>query len=191
MDKLRSFFEKLFKGKNINSKLVVIGVIGVVLLVVSGRLLDPPEIIPRYIPQLPQVETTRQEDTTYERLLEQRLEEAFRSVSGVGEVSVMLTLRYGAELTVAQDVSQSDSHTVEEDASGGTREVTNNQVDTRTVLLGGNATPLVLKETMPQVEGVIIVAQGGGNIRVVEALVNATRAVLGIDAHRITVLEKI
>lgn len=193
MDKLR----KLFKGKNknINTNLAVIAAIGIILLVMSGTFFsNNNENIPFVKEELNQsnVESVREVKSTYETILESRLEEAFRSVEGVGQVKVMLTLSHGKEIVVAEDIISSESKTSETDSSGGTREVTSQSIDSSKIIIsspGGGNQPLILKEMEPQVEGVIIIAEGGNNIFVADALINATRAVLGIEPHRVKVLQ--
>lgn len=185
-------FKHFFKKKNL-SNLIVIGVVGFVLLVLNNNFFSRE-------PGNEQLNSTQNQTlvnhasndnfgfTSYQQQLEARLQEAFSNVTGVGEVIVMVTLRHGNQLFVAEDKVLSESITSETDATGGTREVTNRTENISHVMHGG--VPLVLLEAEPRVEGVIIVAQGGGDIRIVEALINATRAVLGIEAHRISVLEK-
>ena len=178
---------QLFKGKRI-ANLVVIGVIGLVLLVLSNSFLDnSPQGSSNNQEPLINLAPASQSTEPYQRQLETRLEEAFRNVAGVGEVIVMVTLSHGPQRIVAEDIITSEAVTIETDATGGTREITNRTQNLSHVVHGQS--PLVLVETEPRVEGVIIVAQGGGDIRIVEALVNATRAVLGIEAHRVSVLE--
>ena len=57
------------------------------------------------------------------------------------------------------------------------------------VVYDGNKMPVVLKEYMPKVEGVIIVAQGGNIENVKKQLIAGTVALLGIDEHKIEVLK--
>ena len=57
------------------------------------------------------------------------------------------------------------------------------------VVYDGNKMPVILKEYMPKVEGVIIVAQGGNIESVKKQLISGTVALLGIDSHKIEVLK--
>jgi len=194
MDKLR----KLFKGKNKNTitNLAVAATIGILLLVMNGEFFGEKEenAEVRVLPEEAgnSIETiSRQIPSTHEGILEARLEEAFSHVQGVGEVRVMLTLAHGREIVIAEDILLNESNTSEVDASGGTREVSTTSLNSNKIIIGGSGghQPLILKEIEPQVEGVIIIAEGGDNVTVREALINATRTVLGIDAHRVQVLQ--
>ena len=62
----------------------------------------------------------------------------------------------------------------------------------KTVVLSGSGgeSALVAEEIAPYVRGVIVVADGGGNIKVKEALLRAVRAALGIVPHKIEVFER-
>ena len=186
MDKLR----KILKSKNLKVQLVIICALGMVLLMLSGNLLN------NYRPNIPFTATDVElvsepniaTNISYEALLEQRLEEVLRNVVGVGRVKVMVTISNGPEIIVAENIALSESHTSEIDASGGTREIKSSSID-RTNIILPTGTPLILKELQPVIEGVIVVAEGGGNLHIAENIINATRAVFGIDAHRIAVME--
>jgi len=118
--------------------------------------------------------------------LERRLSAAFSRIEGAGEVHVLLNFA-STPSVFARDVNQSETTVSEQDAGGGTRNQHTTSTIANYVLSGG--TPLVLQQSERIVEGIIIIAEGGGNIHVVEALTNAARSLLGIEPHRISVLE--
>ena len=123
--------------------------------------------------------------------LEARLEEFFSMVEGAGQVRVMLGPNTGHETVYAIDVTQSGSSTTEKDAQGGTREVTQHQSQEKTVMITdrqGTDRPLVLREIPAQVQGIVIIAEGGDNAFVRDALTRAAVAVLGVESHRVQVL---
>ncbi len=129
---------------------------------------------------------------SYEQQLENRLKSIYEAVEGAGKVSVMVTLAYGREIVVAEDSVTQQSVTAEKDGQGVSREQQNtNAQGTKIIINGqnGQSQPLVLKELEPKVEGVIIVAQGGDNIYIAEALIRATQTVLGIEPHKVQVLK--
>ena len=53
----------------------------------------------------------------------------------------------------------------------------------------GNRTPLIIQETMPEVEGIVIVAEGGENPQVAQLLSEASQALLNVPAHKVAVLK--
>ena len=118
--------------------------------------------------------------------LERRLSTAFSRIEGAGEVHILLNFSNTSSI-FARDVNQSETTISEQDMSGGIRNQQTSSTVANYVLSGGS--PLVLRESERIVEGIIIIAEGGGNIHVVEALTNAARSLLGIEPHRISVLE--
>lgn len=123
--------------------------------------------------------------------LETRLEEFFSMVEGAGQVRVMLGPSSGHETVYAIDITQSGSSTTEKDAQGGTRETTQYQSQEKTVMITdrqGTDRPLILREIPSQAQGIVIIAEGGDNPFVRDALTRAAVAVLGVESHRVQVL---
>lgn len=180
-DKLQS----LLRGKNTAYLLGLAGV-GVVLLLVYQHMSAtqiPQDILP-YTP----VSVRAENQPSHTSVLEERLAEILSAMAEVGQVQVMITLAQGPELVVATEVNRSEATTTEDDGQGGTRGVSNRSEQTSYVTLGNGNQPLVLTEREARVEGVIVVAEGADNIRVVEAITQGVRALLGIEAHRVVVL---
>jgi stage III sporulation protein AG len=137
--------------------------------------------------------TKEAEEWSHEESLERRLSDVLSLVNGAGQVEVMLTLSGSREIILAEDVVLNESHLRETDAGGGTRENQSLSKDTRTILISGHgqtAEPIVVREILPRVEGVIIVAEGGDDVFVREALMRAATTVLGVDIHRVQVLTR-
>jgi len=135
---------------------------------------------------------TQQPASEPSQSLEMRLEEFFSMVEGAGQVRVMLGPSTGHETVYAIDVNQSGSSTTEKDAQGGTREITQHQSQEKTVMITdrqGTDRPLVLREIPPQAQGIVIIAQGGDSPFVRDALTRAAVAVLGVESHRVQVLQ--
>ena len=127
-----------------------------------------------------------------ERALETRLEEFFALVEGAGKVRVMISPLAGRETVFAMDVNLNNSYSREEDSQGGTRETRQYYNQEKTVILTdrqGVDRPLVVREIEPQVLGIVIIAEGGDNAFVRDALTRAAMAMLGLEAHMIQVLK--
>ena len=134
---------------------------------------------------------TGQEPDSYEKRQEERLEEALEKVEGVGEVEVMITLKSSWEKIVEKD-RPSSSQTVEEaDAGGGTRQTQEVSRSETTVYReeSGERTPYVVKELEPEVEGVIVIARGGGNASVKQNILEAVQALFPVEAHKIKIMK--
>lgn len=128
------------------------------------------------------------EQDMYETYMEKRLKSILSKVSGVGEVDVMITFKNGKEIITKDDKQKEKSITNEEALNGDKRQITSEKAQSETVKIGDNK-PLILKEINPKVDGVLIVAKGGSNAEVKNSLIKATNALLGVEIHKIEVLE--
>ena len=106
---------------------------------------------------------------------ERRMEELLGRMDGVGRVQVMLTLKNGPELELAEDTDA--------DERGQRRE---------TVTLGrgsGTQDVVVTRERYPSYQGAVVVCEGAGDAAVRLALTEAVSALTGLPADRITVVQ--
>lgn len=128
----------------------------------------------------------------YARALEKRLEETLRCMEGAGAVKVMITLKSSEEAVVEKDVPVIRNSTVENDAEGGSRSV-NEYSSSESTIYGtdqsGTSTPYVVKKMEPAVEGVVVIAQGGGNEKLCKNITEAIQALFGIEPHKIKVVK--
>lgn len=53
----------------------------------------------------------------------------------------------------------------------------------------GGRTPYIIQETMPEIEGIVIVAQGGDDARIAQMLSEASQALFNVPAHKVAVLK--
>jgi stage III sporulation protein AG len=182
-------FKKFFRDKDKKAvRLLMIGLAaGLVLLTVS-RFYNQPAAAVGVTPEPP---AARQEKTGLSDL-ESGMEEILALVEGAGAVEVLINYSQGTETVVARN-STSDVHVTDElDAAGGTREQNQTKIQDSVMTLRGQEggeEPLVLYEIPPKIEGVIIVAEGGGDMFVKDALIRAASGFLGVDLHKVTVLK--
>ena len=119
------------------------------------------------------------------------LEGILSGVEGVGQIKVLLTLKGGPQYAYANNIDRTKKETMETDTAGGTREITERTDKEQLVLSrsqNGVEEPILLKELSPEIKGVVVVAEGAGNPHIKEGLTRAVQTVLGISAHRVTVL---
>ena len=131
-------------------------------------------------------------DGSYTQEVENRLEALLSSMDGVGEVKVMVTLSSSVEQVVEKDVPYSMDTTKETDRAGGSRDVVNSKQEETTVYVtdqAGNKTPYISKTLEPAIEGVTVVAQGGGNAVVQKNITDVIQALFGVEAHKIKVVK--
>lgn len=129
--------------------------------------------------------------TDYETMLEQRLEDVLSRIDGVGKVQVMITLKDNGEAIVEKDVQSSENSTSESDDAGGSREISEIQVEESTVYQNqtDEGEPLISKENKPRIEGVLVVAQGGDNAAAAKNISESVLALFDVEAHKIKVVK--
>ena len=130
---------------------------------------------------------------SYERFLEQRLEDILSHVDGVGQVEVMIVLKSSEEKVWRVDRDTSYSITQETDQNGGSRRVESQAVTENTILSGqtGKEEPLLAKEMKPEISGVIISAEGGKSPQVQAEISAAVEALFDVPSHKIKVLKRV
>ncbi len=132
-----------------------------------------------------------EESRDFTKKLEEQLEEILSEMAGVGKVKVMITLKSSEELVVEKDEPVTRSNTNENDSAGGSRIVT--QVDSSEATVyrttGSESEPYVIKTLSPQVEGVVVVAQGAGSGTVNQNITEMVQALFGVEAHKVKVVK--
>lgn len=127
----------------------------------------------------------------YEQQLEARVKEVLSQAEGVGQVDVMIILKSSGQKIYQTDDRSSLSSTREQDASGGTRDIEQQELESSTVILGsGQEGPLLETELYPEVSGIVISADGGGTPAVQNEITEAMEALFGLPAHKIKVLKR-
>ena len=129
----------------------------------------------------------------HEEELEQRVREILKNVDGVGAVDVMIVLKSSSEKVLHVDGSSSRTFTEEQDGNGGVRKIDSQEQGQSTVMgsCNGETGPIVEKELRPELSGIVISAQGGGNPTVQAEISAAMEALFGLPAHKIKVLKRV
>jgi len=190
MNRLYTLFTE---NKKLALYLVALVALGVFALML-GRFAPTPSGAANYdtTPDIVHTQAAPHHDFSQERALEARLEEVFSLVDGAGRVRVMVSPLTGRETVFAVDTNLSESTSTEKDSQGGTRETHSHQSQEQTVMITdrqGTDRPLIVREVEPQIQGIVIIAEGGDSPFVRDALTRAAMAVLGLDAHTIQVLK--
>ena len=129
----------------------------------------------------------------YEAILERRVASALEYVEGVGKTEVMITLKSSSQKVVEKDQTGDSRTTEEKDSAGGTRTEKSRSSERTSVYTqstDGTQIPYVSKELTPEVEGVLVIAEGGDNAVVIQNITEAIQALFGIDAHKIKIMKR-
>ena len=129
----------------------------------------------------------------YEEYLEEKTARVLRQVEGVGEVTVMITLKSGGQKIIEKDQSSSGQTTEETDSEGGTRSVEDQSSDKTSIYVqdaDGSSAPYVSKELSPEIAGVAVIADGGDDAVTAQNITEAVQALFGVEAHKIKIMKR-
>lgn len=147
----------------------------VLLIVLAGLLLM---LLPGGSDQ--ETEEVRQERETFSlEETERRMEAILSRIEGTGKLQLMLTLKSGSQLYLAEDTDES--------ADG--EEV---QVQRETVTLhrgSGYEDVVVTRQIYPMYQGALVVCQGADKAAVRLAVTEAVAALTGLSSDKITVVK--
>ena len=169
-DRWKGFFCP--ENKKVRSNVMLMLLIGILLLA-AGKSFS------RERSEEGTLDKVEKSAVTLERETEKRMAEILSEVEGAGMVDVMLTYRQTEEKTIAHNESREENGE-------------NLRTEQTAILLedgNGGTEPLILTETSPVVEGVLITAQGADQPLVEAALHQAAQALLDVPAHKVAVLK--
>ncbi|HEY5583945.1 MAG TPA: stage III sporulation protein AG [Ruminiclostridium sp.] len=186
-----------YGNKKLIEKAVIIAIIGVICLIAGSVLFDGSKTkgvsgsAPGSLGNAETVETIKQASEDPKREMEDNLKTILSKIKGAGKVEVMITFYSGNESVPAVDIKTSEGNTQETDKEGGSRSITQSDND-NTIIYEENQgvkKPFVVKELLPKVKGVVIVADGAGDIEIKSDLAKATEALLEVASHKIQVFQ--
>lgn len=125
---------------------------------------------------------------------EQRLTELLSSIHGAGKVTVMITAHSTRERVLGKDINETLSKVTENDSSGGTR-VTDESSYGESTLYGltddgqEGTDPYIVKELVPQIEGVVVAASGADDDYIVDEITQAVSVLFDLPVHKIKVVK--
>ena len=112
--------------------------------------------------------------------IENKLMLVISGIKNSGNVKVMISINSSPELKIAETKEEKTVTT----SSGTTTFVTSEPI---IVDVDGKETPLILKETLPEIKGVIVVSTGANDVKVKLDIITAVSTVLGISPNKIEV----
>lgn len=124
--------------------------------------------------------------------MENRLKQILIQVKDIGQVEVMITLKSSKELVPFKDQTSEEQTTKEQDGAGGSRDSNSVSMQDKTVLTEsetGGSEPIIVKEIEPEVEGVVVICQGGDNAFVQSEVTDAVLALFNVSANKVKVMK--
>ena len=148
--------------------------LGVVLMLLPGKNRTTQQITADAAAQ-----TSERFDLT---ALEHQLSGALSEISGVGECTVVLTLRSSGEQVLAQDTSEGASSDTETASS-----------DTETVIIStgtGTEEAVSVKTIYPEFQGALVICEGADQAGVKLDVLKAVSAVTGLRSDQISICQR-
>lgn len=200
LEKLRNFQQEflisLKKTNILNTRIVWLGIIGVLLLV-FGNVFDGNVLKSSMIDEVPARQEKNRESTALpatgtndEKFIEEKIARLLSSVKGAGNVMASVTLEGSARQEHAKNITKESKVIEEKDTSGGVRTTSENK-ESEQILLSkesGTDKPVMVSESKARIKGVLIVAEGANDSVVKANLTKAVETGLGIASYKITVL---
>lgn len=156
-------FRALLEKQNRTRLAVVLGGAAMLLLLLSELLPATPSEIPA---------APASQASAYREQLEAQLQDLIGQIDGAGATTVMVTLETGEETVYATDTQSGQTQSQE------------------THVLLDDGTALAQTVYYPQVCGVAVVCDGGGDVRVAARITELVRALLDISSTRICVEQR-
>lgn len=164
-------------------KLIIMAIAGIVLVICSYMDFDKKNSNTNITEKEACTQLSSNEDYVIE--LEKRVEEIISQVDGVSKCKVMITLKSGSEKILKND-TDSSMRTQSGDNAGS-----ESSISEKTLILQGEnrEEPYVIKEVMPEIEGVVILAKGASDTKVVQRITNMIKALFSVESHKISIVE--
>ena len=168
---------------------LICGLAGLLLLVIAAPVKQKEQ---KKTQEEIEVQSQEQADDQIRQSYEKQLEGVLSQVEGVGAVQVAVAMESTGKKQVEKD-SPEDTSTSSEKGESETQR-TSQTVNTGETTVyedtgDGGQIPYISSSTYPEIRGVIVVAQGGGNPVIVQQIQEAVMALFHVEAHEIKVLK--
>lgn len=166
---MNSFLEKLRKRNK--TDYIILILLGVLVMIIAVPTKDKKE------------EKTKEEtkavkdaesETDYKRQMEKQLEDLIEKMNGAGKAKVMITFSDEGYTCLDKNLSADEKK----------KEETTVVYET-----GDGEAPYVIQKKHPQVEGVVVVAEGGDNPVVVSEISSAVMSLFHLEVHKVIVVK--
>lgn len=184
--------KNLLRNAKLKKYMAVIFAGGIVIMAFSDKIQKPPSDSFGAKTAVESQDTADTDVDISQSDTEKRLEELFGNIDGAGNVKVMITYKSGPEKVLATETKSSEESSQERDTDGTERTSKNVSSEINMAYSQNNMSsgePFIVKEKTPEIEGIVVVAEGGDDIIVKDAISKAAQALFNVPAHKVEVLK--
>lgn len=127
----------------------------------------------------------------YSDKLEKKLTDLLNNIKGISDVKVMITLSCGNEAVVLTEVSSQVSEKNDSNKEGENsvqKDYKNDEVVVYEKNSNGETIPYVVKENVPKIEGIAVVAKGAEKTENMIKITNIVQALFDVEVHKMSVV---
>lgn len=125
---------------------------------------------------------------SYYEQVESRLQTVLSEIKGAGEVKVMINYSGTSEIITAMTKNTSTDKTTDKGSSSNrVTESTTEVTEPVIIQQNGEDVPVIIKEILPDIVGVIVVAEGAKDMSVKINLVSAIQTLLNVSADKVEI----
>ena len=136
--------------------------------------------------------SVQKEIDCYVENLENRLEKILKKIDGMGDVDVMISVKGTREQVILKDSNVSKDTSTEVAGNGGNRVTSNLDEEHKTMYskgVDGEESPYIIQELEPEIAGVLILAEGAGDVSRTNEIIEAVEALFSVPIHKIKVIK--
>ncbi len=173
-DKLKDFTGNFLKNKKTSNIIIILGIIGIALIAFS-------DIFSGNFNKKAIKEDSSFDANNYVLELENKTKKLVSSIDGAGKCKIMITLEQSQEIELFYDNSISKENT---------NGISRNQEENKLVVIEGENSEdkyIIQKIIEPKIRGVLILVEGGDDIKINEMITQAVKTLLGIPSNKICV----
>lgn len=170
-EKFKTLFERIKKVKHIHIYLAI----GLGVLIVACYLFSLPKKTENNKTNIDNNRTEFSSSAEYAEYLENKLENVITSIKGVGQAEVVVSLEKGFEY-----IYQTEEET---------RSTSNGTSITTTSVVMINGQPVIKEEIYPIIKGIVVVADGCGDVATRMDVLNLIQTVVEVQSSQIKIME--
>lgn len=177
---ITSKIKEMFSSKNHGNTIVILGIIGLILIAVSGFFKPHSK---------PTVNASASVETRQQKL-QQSLESIISGVEGAGKAKVLVTFENSAETVYATEEKKNKEACEDKSENGVTRKKESDDCEKKYITVKdsqGTEHALAVTEIEPKVKGVIVICSGGENPIVKQRIAEAVTTALNIPSKRVCI----